>query len=334
MTTRPAYPDLTDDEQAEALRPVAVAAADAFGLEVHRLEVHLHAYNTTYALETDSGERFALRINTNSTSPRDEIDAQQAWQLSIAEDTPVLVPTPLPTTDGQWCASVQSEALGREVLVTCAGWLLGPDVGEPTPEVAHELGRAMALLHLQARSWQVPEGGTLPLFDSPLFGDVDRLSTTVVDTPAREVFGKAMDLTTEVFARVYADAPVRALHADLHGGNLKWHEGSLAIFDFDDCGLGVPALDLAISTFYLRGGTDGAEQAMREGYASITTLPQIDPADFEALVASRQLLLVNDMVASGTAQFREMAASYVPTSADRLRHWLETGHFTRALPPG
>lgn len=331
MTSGTAYLELTSAQQAEALRPVAVAAAADFGLQVHRLEAHLHSYNTTYSLETTAGERFALRINTSSTSPRSEIDAQQAWQLAIAEETAVPVPTPVRTTDGRWCTAVESEALAREVLVTCAGWLAGPDVGEPTPQIARELGRAMAHLHLQARSWRVPEGSTLPLLDSPLFGAVDRLATTDGDEEAHGVLAEAMRRTTEAFARAYADTPLSAIHADLHGGNLKWHDGGLAIFDFDDCGLGVPAMDLAIATFYLRGGADGAEQALREGYASVTALPEIDPSDLEALIASRQLLLVNDIVASTTAQFREMAATYLPTSVQRLRRWLETGHFTRAL---
>lgn len=331
MTTT-TYGDLSDEEQAEALRPVALAAAAAFGLQVHRLEVHLHAYNTTYAVDTVSGDRFALRINTASTSPREEIATQQTWQLALAEETSVQVPTPRRTTDGQWCAAAHSEALGREVLVTCASWLEGPDVGTPSAQVARELGWAMAQLHRQARSWHMPPGGRLPLFDDPLFRAPDNLAEADLEAGQREVFDRAAAITTDVFARVGAEDPVIALHADLHGGNLKWHEGRLAVFDFDDCGLGVPALDLAISTFYLRGGEPGAEEALREGYVSVSPLPEIRPEDFEALLASRQLLLANDIVRTTTAQFREMARTYLPTAADRLRHWLDTGHFTRELP--
>lgn len=336
MTAGAGYHDLTDEEQAEALRPVAVAAAGHFGLEVHRLEVLLHAYNTTYSLETVAGERFALRINTNSTSDTAEIDAQQAWQLALAEHTPVRVATPRRTVDGRWSATVPSAALGRPALVTCASWLDGEDVGEPTAEVAHELGRTMALLHTQARNWSLPAGSTMPLFDTPLFGDADLLGTADLDEDQHEVLRISRTRAEEAFARVFAqDAPgmsVIALHADLHGGNLKWHEGRLAVFDFDDCGLGVPALDLAITTFYLRGGDEAPEAALRAGYAEVAPLPEILPADFEALVASRQLLLANSMLTTSTTQFREMAATYLPTSVVRLRHWLETGHFTRDVP--
>ncbi|WP_114906546.1 phosphotransferase enzyme family protein [Ornithinimicrobium murale] len=330
MTTTHTYDQLTDAQQAEALRPVAVAAARSFGLEAHRLEMHLHAYNTTFALETVTGERFALRVNTNSTSPRDEIATQQAWQLALAEQTPVRVPVPRTTTDGQWCAAVESDALGRELLVTCASWLEGPDVGTASPEVAHELGRTMAQLHLQAQSWQLPEGGGLPLLDTPLFGAPDRLSGADLEAGQREVLDRARAIGVVAFAHAFENVPVRALHADLHGGNLKWHDGRLAVFDFDDCGLGVPALDLAISTFYLRGAP-GVEESLRDGYASIAPLPDIAPEHFEALLASRQLLLANDIVKSTTAQFRELARTYLPTAVDRLSRWLETGRFTREV---
>ncbi|MCK0112976.1 phosphotransferase [Ornithinimicrobium sp. F0845] len=331
MTVGAGYHDLTDEEQAEALRPVALEAAACFGLEVHRLEVLLHAYNTTYSLETVTGERFALRINTNSTSDGPEIATQQAWQLALAEHTPVQVATPRRTVDGQWCASVASPALERELRVTCASWLEGDDVGDPSPEVARELGRAMALMHQQARTWELPDGGRMPLFDTPLFGDPDLLDTADLQEDQHEVLRIARTRTEEAFRRQYAGAPVIALHADLHGGNLKWHDGRLAVFDFDDCGLGIPALDLAISTFYLRGDDEAPEVAMRAGYASIAPLPEVSTEDFEAIVASRQLLLANSILASSTTQLRAMARTYLPATVDRLRHWLETGHFTRQL---
>src|SRR5699024_3912544 len=129
-----AYADLGDDEQAEALRPVAVAAAQEFGLDVVRLEVLLHSYSTTFDVGTADGGRYAMRVNTNSQSTGPEVLAQQAWQLAIAAETPVTVPVPRVTRDGDWCARRFSQALGREVLVTCASWLEGDDVGEPDPD--------------------------------------------------------------------------------------------------------------------------------------------------------------------------------------------------------
>lgn len=336
-----AYLDLDDAAQAEALRPVAVEAAARFGLVAERLEVHTHSYNTTYALDTPAGERLALRIGTNSASVPAEVLAQQEWQVAIAEETEVLVPRPLRTLDGDWCAVVPSEALGREVLVTCATWLEGDDVGTPDEQVAAELGRTMALLHRHAATWQLPEGALVPLFDSPLFGDPERLSSAAGLRPEqRRVLEEATRRAEGAFEEAFAGRTPILLHADLHGYNLKWHEGSLAVFDFDDSGLGVPALDLAVSAFYLRPGDDGlaggeaaaaTEEALLAGYASQAPLPQVRAEVFEGLVASRQLLLANDLLGSTTAQWRGQAADYLQASVDRLRSWLETGRFSRAV---
>lgn len=333
------YLELSDADQVEALRPAALAAAEQFGLDVHRLEMVLHAYNTTFEVETVAasgeprGRRFALRVNTNSSSTPAQVAAQQAWQLAIAEQTTVLVPEPLRTADGGWFAEVEAPGFGRPVLVTCASWLDGPDVVEPDAEVARELGRAMARLHQQATTWPLPDGAAMPTFDSPLFGDDDLLDTaTGLTAEQRATIDEGRRLTSAAFARVYAGAPVIALHADLHGGNVKWHEGRLAVFDFDDCGFGVPALDLAVSTFYLRHGDPAPEEAMRAGYAEVAPLPRVPEADFEAMVASRQLLLANAMLGSTTADLRAGIETYLPLTADRLRHWMDTGRFQRVLP--
>jgi len=124
------------------------------------------------------------------------------------------------------------------------------------------------------------------------------------------------------------------LHADLHGGNLKWHEGALSVFDLDDAGLGVPAVDLAISTFYLRSGDPEVEDALRAGYREVRDLPDVADEQFEALVAARQLLLANSLLSSSTASLRADAADYLDVTVHRLRGWLDTGRFERSPAPG
>lgn len=326
------YEELTDAEQVEALRPVALRAAGAFGLEVARMELLLHAFNTTFALDVADGRRFALRVGTNSDTTAAHAIAQQAWIAAIAEQTEVLVPEPLRTPGGDWCVEVPSAALRRPLVVTVAAWLDGPDADELGADAARELGRTMARLHAQAEAWQLPPGGALPTFDEPLFGDVDRLDTAPgLSAGDRAVLVEARTRAAAAFDRLYAGAALRPLHADLHGGNLKWHDGRLAVFDFDDAGLGLPVLDLAVSAFSLRGEDDSTESAMRAGYAELAPLPEVDPADFEALVAARQLLLANAMLSLSTADLRAQAADYAQTAAARLRRWLDSGTFSRTL---
>lgn len=327
------YADLDADSQVALLRPVAADGAARLGLDVAELALAHHGYNTTFRLTTTDGEVYAVRVLTNSHSTTAQLEAQHAWMHAIARDTDVLVPDPVSGPDGVGHTTVPSEELARDAVVVAASWLEGEDAGIELTEVqARALGAAMATLHEHAEHWRPPEGTSLPVFDDPLFGDPDNLSNHPLPDGGRALVLEALEVARAAYATAVPAHDLIPVHADLHGGNLKWHDGRLAVFDFDDSGLGTPALDLAISAFYLRGGSDAAEQAMRAGYASVRPLPDVDDATFEALVASRQLLLGNDLLTTSTASLRADAEEYAVVTCDRLRGWLETGRFSRIVP--
>ena len=118
------------------------------------------------------------------------------------------------------------------------------------------------------------------------------------------------------------DAAV-ALHADLHPWNVMWDRGRLAVFDFDDCGLGSPVLELAIAAYYLR--SRDLDRELLRGYRDLAEPPDHTEDQFEALVASRSVLLLSDLAGSTTASHRSMLPDYAALTARRLRHWMETG---------
>ncbi len=334
----PAYRDLAEHDQVEVLRRVALTGAAHFGLQVRDLTLVLHGYNTTFRLDAGDGRRVALRVNTNSHSTLENIAAQQAWCQAITAQTDVRVPDPLAAPDGSLVVAVDTIEVGAPVTVVANSWLEGDDVVRCSAEQAHALGRAMGTLHVHSATWSRTHGACFPVFDEPLFGDEDLLG----DHPS--LTGASTDLVEEAqrrcraaFSSAGAAASAIALHADLHGGNLKWHQGALAVFDFDDSGLGVPALDLAVATFYLRDGTPEAvavESALRVGYAGVTPLPDVDDDAFEGLVAARQLLLANSLLASTTSTLRSEAESYLDVTVQRLHRFLDTGRFTLAPEVG
>jgi Ser/Thr protein kinase RdoA (MazF antagonist) len=320
------YEDLDEDAQVEVLRPVALAAASAYGLDVHRMEPVLHGFNTTFRVDTTDERVLALRVNTNSVSTAENVAAQQAWVHAIARDTDVRVPDAVAAPDGRTVVAVPSAALGRELLCVVNTWLEGPDVGECDAAQAHALGRVMATLHVHARGLELPEGTALPVFDDPLFGDRNVVSgTDLLDGPGRAVVAEALERARAAFAGLAA-GEVIPVHADLHGGNLKWHDGRLAVFDFDDSGLASPVVDLGIATFYLRGADPAVEDALHAGYTEVAPLPE-GTEHLEAVLASRQLLLANMLLTTTTAQWRGQAVEYLGTTVDRLRHWMATGRF-------
>lgn len=323
---------VTAATQVRRLRTVARAALPAWGLSDARVRLLLHGYNTTFRVDTEQGQRFALRINTQPHKTEAHLRAEVAWLAAVAAETTLRVPVPQPTVDGDLAARVPGPDGDRDLPAVLFSWLEGRNLGaRPTVRQARELGVAMATLHRHAESFTLPVDADLPLFDRVLTD----LPSRFADHPALDAEGRAVVLDGLDRAQALQDEAFAAdrtivLHADLHGGNLKWHAGRLSVFDFDDAGRGVPSLDLAIAAYYRRDD-DAAEDAMRAGYASVRELPPVSPEAFEGMVAGRNLLLLNDVLGQPNASLRAMIADYLPLTVRRLRHWTRTGRFRRSV---
>lgn len=325
-----AFVDLTVRAQVHRLRAAAGDALAHFPVDVTGLRLISHAYNTSFRVDTADGRRFALRVNTQSRRRAEWIAAEMAWQEAIAADTDLWVPTPQRTRDGALTASLWFEPLGRTLTAVMYSWLPGSDLGDAvTPAQMRAVGNAMATLHDHATAWRPPAGASLPVFDDPLFGDDDRMtgdehSPLLTDADA-ELLARVLTATRRAHDRMSAGVTPIPLHADLHQWNTKWWRGRLSIFDFDDSGYGVPLQDLAITAYYVCRVDPALERALHEGYASRRPLPDVTDTAYEACLAARNLLLLNDVLATNNAETRAALASYLPTSVARLRHWLDTG---------
>jgi Ser/Thr protein kinase RdoA (MazF antagonist) len=321
-----AYADLSRLAQIARLRPLALAALAQYPIEPTRVRLLLHGYNTTYRVDSADGRRFALRLNVLPRKTVANLDAEMAWLAALTADTGVPVPVPLATREGALHTSVHSVMLGGDVPVVMMSWLPGPDLEQLTVPAGRALGRLAAALHTHAEGWELPAGAELPAIDTVLMNvpyqlDVDH---PLLTPERRRVFDAAFAHVQTRYDSLLARSPRLALHADLHAGNLKWWRGQMAVFDFDDAGIGAPAQDLAIAAYYLRPQAE-VEQAMLDGYQRVRPLPDVTADEFEAVVASRNLVLLNDVVTTEHAEFRAMLPAYVANTATKLRAYLETG---------
>lgn len=328
-TPEEGYASLASSEQVDLLRGVAEVGAPRFGLDVATIELVRHEFNTTFRVVDQAGRVTAVRVNTNSLSTPEHVVAQHAWMRALAAETHVRLPIPLRTVHGDEHALVPTPR--GTFMVVAATWLDGEDVGECDAVQARALGRAMATMHTHAEGWTIPAAGRLTSFSDPYFGDEDRLTLAFpADSRQAELVHWSLRRCQDAILSAERDCPPVVVHGDLHGGNLKWHQDELAVFDFDDCGVASPALDFAIATFYLRGSEPRVEEALRTGYVEVRGLPNISATVFESLVASRQLLLANDLLQSSTEHLRAQARGYLERTVDRLEHWREGGRFSLA----
>lgn len=322
------FEELSRRGQVSQMRGLASKVLSTYPIEVDKISLLEHGFNTTFRVDTRDGRRFALRLNVNSRRSAKNMAAEVAWITALACDTDLSVASPIANTNGDLVTTMHSVELGRIVHAIVFSWLPGRDVGDaPTIEKATMMGRTMATLHVHSERWVLPVGCQMQSLTDVFWNMSDRLNSDHLELDAAEIdiLRTAVDVVAEVMTRVVC-GPLQPIHADLHEWNVKWNRGRLSVFDFDDSGMGVPAQDLAVSMYYLRPQVE-LVKAFREGYASVTELPRIAGEDFEALVAQRNLLLLNDLLFTSNAEHQAIVPNYTKNTVAKIRQWMGTGEF-------
>ena len=289
-----------------------------------------HFYNTTYALDRD-GKRAALRINVNSIRSRGQIMGELAWVNALREEGAVHVARPIHLMDESGYLALHpfeamgaSESKAEHLHAVLYDWLPGRTAGHTWgPEPAYALGQATRLLHDHARSWILPSNAEMA--DPPNVMIGCPLNPRADFPEFREVLARG-DLVLERFRR---EMPMIPVHFDLHMWNIKWHKGRLSVFDFDDCRMGWPAWDAAITLFYLRNFREPAasETAYWHGLEASLDDLCVSNADLEALVAARGVLLASEILGEWTAEAVQISSAYLEVTRKRVEAYLQTGRF-------
>ena len=320
------FADLSRRGQMRRLRAAADRVLAAYGLDEAVLRLVNHDFNATYRVDHE-GERYALRINTNSPHGVAAVEAEAVWVDALAADTDLVVPQPVRTTEGDLAAGIEITGLEGERGAVLYRWLDGPDLGEQASlRRLRAVGRATALLHQHTEQWQHPRGDDRPTMASIFMDEPNLIAGDArISDDAHEVLAAAEREMRRHLDPLFAQ-PRQLIHGDLHVWNTKWVDGRLAIIDFDDCGFGVPLQDLAISSYYVRDRA-GAQAAILDGYEQVRPLPAHTDEQFEALVASRNLLLLNSIMPHVTAGMDDFLPGYVERTVTRMSGWLDTGVF-------
>ena len=316
--------------QTRALRALAAAHLDAFGLAGSSLRLIEYSYNATYRVDAPDGKRYAMRINVNSPSGATDVVVETAWVSSLVDAGAIAVAHPVTASTGAAVVTPHFEPLDRPVAIVVYEWLNGPDLGDGASlKRIRALGAAAATLHQHAEQWTAPEGLAIRTYDTVLFGcpDTKNLPSLqpALSAADERIVMSSLERVHELSRPAFAGPKQHIIHADLHPYNAKWVDGAIALFDFDDAGVGTALLDLAISAYYLRDDPR-KEQALFEGYASVRELPTHTGEQFEALMAGRNLQMVSDVVNSVNFS-PAFIEQYLQTTVRRMRRYLDTGIF-------
>jgi Ser/Thr protein kinase RdoA (MazF antagonist) len=271
--------------------------------------------NDSYLVETANG-RYVLRVYRAGWRTPDEI----AYEIAALEHlgrkgVPVALPVRrrdgaaidwLPAPEGSRAAVLFTHAPGREL--------------DGSVEDSRRYGRAVASVH-RATDDFAPEHARFSL-------DLDHLLTEPMAAIRPFLCHRPVDLdfletVASGLARRIAALPAGEMdrgfcHGDFHGDNAHIGERAVTLFDFDCCGPGWRAYDIAV--FRWRWGDDekGNERwaAFLEGYRSLRPIGERDLAAVPLFVAARAIWL-RGLHAANTANWG--------------RSWLNDAYWDRLL---
>ena len=315
--------DLPAEEQQQSLTGFATELLKEYGIHGAKISCINFEFNATFAVESDTGTKYALRININSNRTLENMKAEVEWVRHLNRTSGINTPTPIATAKDEYIVSALHVASGQTLYGVMYSWLDGEEIGdEPTMEQLHEVGRAIALLHQESTEFSLSGDNALPTFNDFFWGTEDFLFSdkSKLSDMERVLIKEAHDYIMKFTQELYENSPVHIIHADFHGWNLMWNEGHLSIFDFDDCGFGVEAQDLAVALYYL--DTPEQDVALLEGYMSIKPLPPYSEGAMKALLLQRRLLLLNYLFETKNQEHQEMLPAYLEKSLERVSTFL------------
>jgi Ser/Thr protein kinase RdoA (MazF antagonist) len=313
-----AFADLSIDQQVETMLPLAHQIIGGFDLGECELESINHEFNSTFKVTASSGERFALRINVNSKRTLPNLKAEIFWVGQLETVAGLTVPVPIKNRSGEYISTAWHPLLERNLHAVLFSWLDGEELGdEPTEEMMRATGRAMARMHAAARDTRLPESASLPIVDDVFWDNGDSIEPSELVTPEEKaIIAKAVEKIEAITRDLYSRNRPQLIHADVHPWNVMWQGSDVAIFDFDDCVIGLPVQDIAVTLYY--NDTDEQDAAFLAGYQELAPLPEFTHDEMSALKLQRRIVLLSYILETENPEHRAMVPEYLAKTIKRI----------------
>ncbi|MEU4523349.1 phosphotransferase [Amycolatopsis sp. NPDC024027] len=275
--TRP-FAELDRAGRTRRLRRLAEAALTAYAVPVARLTPLAHGQNTAFRVDGADGHRYVLRVQRPDGPGVAQVRAEMAWLAKLRRETDLVVPQPVPTRARDLVTVVADPAVPEPRTCVLCHWVEGRFLDErlSAPQL-YAVGEFTARLHLH--------GARMNGLDRRRVDDLTEFGRTQVDGFSPAVVERAVAAAGGDERIRRAVARVRAVrtelgfgsdvfglvHGDLHQDNYLLHRGRVHAIDFDDCGYGHYAYDLAVACAALAHlpHREELKEALLDGYRSV-----------------------------------------------------------------
>jgi Ser/Thr protein kinase RdoA (MazF antagonist) len=324
------FDTLTHRGQVGRLKELALKTLEQYPIVPITVSPLVHLFNSTFRIDTENG-RFVIRINRPHDRSQAEIRSEMQWLASVRQETPLVVPDPLTNNTGDLVTRVEVPGVPEPRDCVVFHWVDGRFYRKKLgPTALERVGGFMAHLHNHVQDYDFPKGFVRPKLE--LDGEVGRLVAHAMKH-GRELLSDEMcdDIASVVdtirpsIDSLGEDKSVyNLIHADLHQGNYLFKGGMVRAIDFDDCGWGHFAYDMAISFWYL--GQHPALPEMRtaflKGYRSVRNFPAEHEPFIDTFMALRSLLLMSFMASESNPRIRQFAPQFIASIHQRLKRFL------------
>ncbi len=244
--------------------------------------------------ETWRAGPLVLRLHRQGYHSKPEIAAELAWLFALQDLPGLNCVRPIPGAQGL-VTEIDSRFL--VAFAPISGQELQP--GDDLARWFAPLGEITARLHLQSRQWTRPKGFTRKRWDvetilgpDPHWGHWRQAHG--LDAKGEALLARATEALAAKLA-AYGTGPkvFGLIHADLRLANLMVDGDTLTAIDFDDCGFGWWAYDLAAALSFYETDPRLPDLIARwvEGYTRVAPLRSVDRAMIPSLIFLRRVLL-------------------------------------------
>ena len=261
-----------------------------------RCRLHARGLNDTYRVETAGGETYYLRVYSAEWRHPTAIQTELCMLQHLARQH-AKVSAPIGRTDGQFYTPLDCVEGRRWAVLFAAA--PGIELGRRgyAEELASRYGEAAAAIHALANSYEGPSERPAINLENLLRRPLRLVKSAIAhrtdDTDYLDDLGKRLERRIEEMAEL----DIGFCHGDLHGANASESNGSFTFFDFDCCGWGYRAYDLAVFPWgfaYDECETQRIEamgRAFLRGYMRRRPLDERDVAAIPTFVAVREIWL-------------------------------------------
>ncbi|QHW30517.1 phosphotransferase [Paenibacillus rhizovicinus] len=234
---------------------------------IHFIQVSEHV---TFRVESSEGGKFLLRIHPSNKASGETL-SELEWLAALGRKG-LTVPEAVPNRQAAFITKAATID-GQQYETTLLRWIEGERMGkgELTEARIRTMGSLMAKLHEASADFGPGEGFARPAWGSESFNrDWEHLKKhreSFISDEAMELYAMA---AAKVANQLSTFVPHRQhygmIHADLHIGNIVFHEEEPFAIDFGRCGFGYHLYDIAQS---IMGLYPPQRALFIEGYESV-----------------------------------------------------------------